>query len=89
MHARLDDRLAPPLGGERRLHGDEDLGIGERQRLDVERVEIVDPDLLHRATLVHGGRGCNRRGADPGKEYGAGEGSRTPDIQLGKLTFYR
>ena len=49
MDARLDHRLAVALGDQPRLDRVDDFGIGHRQRLDVERVEIVDVDGRHAA----------------------------------------
>ena len=44
MHARLDHRLAPALRGKTRLDRVDDLVVGQRQRLDVRRIEIVQID---------------------------------------------
>ena len=47
MHARLDHRLAVALRDEAVLHRRQDLGVGHRQGVDVERVQIVDVDGCH------------------------------------------
>ena len=47
MHPRLDHRLAAALARQRALDGGEDLVVGDRQRLDVETVQVSDVDGLH------------------------------------------
>jgi hypothetical protein len=45
VHARLDRRLAAPLRDEALLDRRDDLGVAQRQRLDVGMVEVVEMDL--------------------------------------------
>ena len=47
MHARLDHRLAVALRDEAGLDRRQDFGVGHRQGVDVERVQIVDVDGCH------------------------------------------
>ena len=47
VHPRLDDRLAAALGGEAGFDRCQDVVVAERQRRDVETVEIGDVDRLH------------------------------------------
>ena len=44
MDARLDDDLAAALRDKAGLDGGEDLVVGDGERFDVERVEIIDVD---------------------------------------------
>jgi hypothetical protein len=71
MHARLDHRLAPALHGQAALDGGQDLGIGQRQRLDVEAVEVGDVDRRGGGVLGHGGLyGDSRRQRNMTREAG-------------------
>jgi hypothetical protein len=52
MHARLDDGLAAALRRESGLDRRDDLAVGQRERRDVGRVEVVEVELASSITCL-------------------------------------